>query len=68
MGTTLSGDSGGHYRKLSHWLSTLDDPLTPRPALPGDADADVAIVGSSNLAGRTLADLIRGERTELTTS
>lgn len=24
-------------------------------------------VGSSNLAGRTLADLIRGERTELTT-
>ncbi len=35
------------YRSRSFWLDTLlDDPLTPRPALPGDTDADVAIVGA----------------------
>ncbi|MGN9774189.1 NAD(P)/FAD-dependent oxidoreductase [Micromonospora sp. H33] len=27
-------------------MSTLDDVLTPRPRLPGDADADVVIVGA----------------------
>ncbi|WP_431900606.1 NAD(P)/FAD-dependent oxidoreductase [Micromonospora chalcea] len=34
------------YRHLSYWLSSLDEPLTPRPGLPGDTDADVAIVGA----------------------
>ncbi|MEU1751253.1 FAD-dependent oxidoreductase [Micromonospora matsumotoense] len=34
------------YQELSHWLSTVDEPLTPRPALPGDTDADVVIVGA----------------------
>ena len=34
------------YRHLSYWLSGLDEPLTPRPGLPGDTDADVAIVGA----------------------
>ncbi|WP_200209334.1 NAD(P)/FAD-dependent oxidoreductase [Micromonospora coerulea] len=34
------------YQELSYWLSSLDEPLTPRPALPGDADADVVIVGA----------------------
>ncbi|MFI7606590.1 NAD(P)/FAD-dependent oxidoreductase [Micromonospora sp. NPDC049366] len=34
------------YQELSYWLSTVDEPLTPRPALPGDTDADVAIVGA----------------------
>lgn len=29
----------------SLWLETCDDDLTPRPALPGDLDCDVAIVG-----------------------
>jgi glycine/D-amino acid oxidase-like deaminating enzyme len=29
----------------SLWLSTVEDDLTPRPALPGDRDVDVAIVG-----------------------
>lgn len=31
---------------ISYWMSTVDDDLTPRPALPGDRDADVAIVGA----------------------
>ncbi|RZU73384.1 glycine/D-amino acid oxidase-like deaminating enzyme [Micromonospora kangleipakensis] len=34
------------YQDLSYWLSSVDEPLSPRPALPGDADADVVIVGA----------------------
>ena len=34
------------YRALSLWLDTVPGPLTPRAALPGDADVDVAIVGA----------------------
>ncbi|MGC5018410.1 NAD(P)/FAD-dependent oxidoreductase [Micromonospora sp. DT47] len=34
------------YQELSYWLSNVDEPLSPRPALPGDADADVVIVGA----------------------
>ena len=34
------------YRELSHWLSTVDEELSPRPGLPGDVDVDVAIVGA----------------------
>lgn len=37
--------AGGRYRGLSFWHDTVPDDLTPRPALPGDTDADVAIVG-----------------------
>jgi glycine/D-amino acid oxidase-like deaminating enzyme len=33
------------HRSLSFWMSTVDDDLTPRPALDGDLDVDVAIVG-----------------------
>jgi glycine/D-amino acid oxidase-like deaminating enzyme len=37
----------GSYRTRSLWLDGLDgDPLVPRPALPGPADVDVAIVGA----------------------
>jgi len=37
----------GFYRTRSLWLDGLDgDPLVPRPALPGPADVDVAIVGA----------------------
>jgi glycine/D-amino acid oxidase-like deaminating enzyme len=34
--------------EISLWHATLpaDDPLTPRPSLPGDADVDVAIIGA----------------------
>ncbi len=34
------------YPELSYWLSTVDEPLTPRPPLPGDALADVVVVGA----------------------
>jgi glycine/D-amino acid oxidase-like deaminating enzyme len=35
------------YRSRSLWLDRLEgDPLTPRPALPGPTDVDVAIVGA----------------------
>lgn len=36
---------GEDYRSLSYWHDSVADDLTPRPALDGDADADVAIVG-----------------------
>jgi glycine/D-amino acid oxidase-like deaminating enzyme len=35
----------GDYRGVSFWHDTVDDDLTPRAPLPGDRDADVAIVG-----------------------
>jgi len=34
------------YRSLSYWLDSSGDDLTPRPAIPGDTDVDVAIVGA----------------------
>jgi glycine/D-amino acid oxidase-like deaminating enzyme len=34
------------YRAVSLWFDQLDEPLTARPALPGDLDVDVAIVGA----------------------
>jgi glycine/D-amino acid oxidase-like deaminating enzyme len=33
------------YRALSFWHDTVPDELTPRAALPGDTQADVAIIG-----------------------
>lgn len=34
------------YQELSYWLSSVAEPLTARPGLSGDTDADVAIVGA----------------------
>ena len=34
------------YRRASLWLDLIDEPLSPRPSLPGPADVDVAIVGA----------------------
>jgi glycine/D-amino acid oxidase-like deaminating enzyme len=36
----------GPYAGLSLWHETAGDDWTPRPALPGDTEADVAIVGA----------------------
>ncbi|MDF1480016.1 FAD-dependent oxidoreductase [Leifsonia sp. H3M29-4] len=33
------------YRGLSFWHDTVPDDLSPRPALPSETDADVAIIG-----------------------
>ncbi len=40
MGSSMS------YRSLSLWHETCDDDLVARPALPGDLEVDVAIVGA----------------------
>jgi glycine/D-amino acid oxidase-like deaminating enzyme len=34
------------YRTVSFWLETCGDDLTPRPALDGSIDADVAVLGA----------------------
>ena len=34
------------YRTVSFWLGDAGDDLTPRPALDGSTDADVAILGA----------------------
>ncbi len=34
------------YRRLSLWLDTVADDLTPRPQLRGDCEVDVAVVGA----------------------
>ncbi|SBT52160.1 NAD(P)/FAD-dependent oxidoreductase [Micromonospora auratinigra] len=34
------------YQDLSYWFADLAEPLTPRPGLTGDTDADVVIVGA----------------------
>ena len=35
-----------NYRRVSYWMSTVDDDLTPRPSLATDIDVDVAIIGA----------------------
>jgi glycine/D-amino acid oxidase-like deaminating enzyme len=34
------------YRAYSFWLETCGDDLTPRPALPGSIDVDIAVLGA----------------------
>jgi glycine/D-amino acid oxidase-like deaminating enzyme len=45
--TTVTSDLDRerNYRSYSFWLGTTSDNLTPRAALPGDRQVDVAIVG-----------------------
>ena len=47
-GPTQSAESAleARYRARSLWLEGIEGPLTPRAALPGDGDCDVAIVGA----------------------
>jgi len=40
------GNSAEIYRALSYWHDTVPDDLSPRPPLPGDVEADVAIIGA----------------------
>jgi glycine/D-amino acid oxidase-like deaminating enzyme len=42
----LSAALESRYRARSLWLDGLAEPLQPRPALSGDRDCDVAIVGA----------------------
>ena len=34
------------WRSISLWMDQLDEPLTPRPALAGSIEVDVAIIGA----------------------
>src|SRR6267378_3333796 len=34
------------YAGGSYWFDSLTEPIVPRPSMPGDSDADVAIVGA----------------------
>ena len=34
------------WRNISLWMDQLDEPLTPRARLPGDLQADIAIIGA----------------------
>ena len=45
MEADLTPPSGERYRRLSLWWDGLAGELTVRPGLPGDIEADVAIVG-----------------------
>lgn len=42
----MSRDAAARYSDISYWFASLDSPVVPRPALPGDTDVDVAIVGA----------------------
>jgi glycine/D-amino acid oxidase-like deaminating enzyme len=57
--STSTARSG--YRDLSLWHETADDDWSPRPALPGDRDADVAIVGAGFTGLWTALYLARAE-------
>lgn len=46
MGSALISGTDPHWERLSLWHDTVVTDWTPRPALSGDVDADVAIVGA----------------------
>ena len=46
MGRSLTQSDPRGYRTLSWWHESADTDWAPRPPLPGDRDADVAIVGA----------------------
>ncbi len=46
LSTQVRSPARPDYRHLSLWHETTPGEWAPRPALPGDADADVAIVGA----------------------
>jgi glycine/D-amino acid oxidase-like deaminating enzyme len=51
------------YRTLSLWWDTLPGPVVPRPPLPGDRSADVAIVGAGYTGLWTAYYLARADPT-----
>jgi glycine/D-amino acid oxidase-like deaminating enzyme len=63
VGCALSRRGGSDYRSLSLWHETADDDWTPRPCLPGDRDADVAIVGAGFTGLWTALYLARADPT-----
>jgi glycine/D-amino acid oxidase-like deaminating enzyme len=58
---TTENDKTSDYRHLSFWHETAPGDWTPRPALPGDREADVAIVGAGFTGLWTALYLARAE-------
>jgi glycine/D-amino acid oxidase-like deaminating enzyme len=52
-----------HLRPRSVWEHTLPTPAAPRPALPGDTDADVVVVGAGFTGLWTAYYLLRADPT-----
>ena len=46
MGRALTTPADRHYDRLSLWHDSVDTDWSARPALPGEVEADVAIVGA----------------------
>ena len=65
MGCALSGpgDAGAGYRSLSLWHDTAPDDWVPRDPLPGDLNADVAVVGAGFTGLWTAYYLLRADPT-----
>jgi len=61
VGCPLSLRPGQTYRDLSLWHETVPDDWTPRAALPGDRDTDVAVVGAGFTGLWTALYLARAE-------
>jgi glycine/D-amino acid oxidase-like deaminating enzyme len=62
VGCALSTSTAGSgYRNLSLWHETAPGDWSPRPGLPGDRDADVAIVGAGFTGLWTALYLARAE-------
>ena len=49
------------YSRHSYWLETCEDDLTPRPAMDGSIDVDIAILGAV-LQNRIIANVTEGTR------
>jgi glycine/D-amino acid oxidase-like deaminating enzyme len=56
-----AGTEGKDYSSYSFWLETAGEDLTPRPALPGPIDCDVAILGAGFTGLWTAYYLLRQE-------
>lgn len=55
--------SPSSYADLSLWHASLEEPLEPRPSLPGDTDADVVVVGAGLTGLWTAYYLVRADPT-----
>ena len=63
LSSQISSSARRDYRHLSFWHETAPDDWTPRPSLPGDREADVAIVGAGFTGLWTALYLARAEPT-----
>ena len=58
-GQTADSQEDPRYRLVSFWHDSYPGSFAPRPALPGDREADVAIVGAGYTGLWTAYHLLR---------